>query len=709
MKFILYILLLTCAPALAEQNSDFLAAYDAFRAGDQIKLERYAQRLKNSPLEVYVSYYRLRMGIVKADAATVKAFLSRPEDTPVIDLLRADWLKLLGDRRHWALFDAEFPRLIREDTGLTCYALQSRRRNDDLTALREARKLWFVGKVQPESCAELFDAAMSVGILNNQDIHQRLRLALEAGNVSLAQLLFDHLEGDNALFSAALRSAAADPDRYLGKMIRDNLSPEKITPEKLIPAKLTQELLRAGRADTALFALQRLAKLSTDLTAARWAKIGSYFPEADQQYFYGWLAYEAARNHDGRALQWYKAAADTPLNEQQMAWRVRAALRALDWPEVLTGIEAMSGAQQQEAAWQYWQARALQALGRTMDARGKFAKLSGEYSFYGQLASEELADSPVIGVTAPTYKPDPHAIEAISALPASRRTLALYRMGLRSEALEEWRWAMRNLNDSELLAAAEWARRNEMYDRAIGAADKTANVHDFSLRYLAPYREALQAHIREHGLEEAWVYGLMRQESRFVTSAKSDAGAAGLMQIMPSTARWVAAKLGLKNYRNALIHQLDTNLRLGTYYMKTVLSQSGNSPVMASAAYNAGPSRARQWRGEGPLEGAIYIETIPYQETRDYVKKVLNNTVYYAQQFGDPPRSLKQRLGIVAGTTSAQPQILPAAFGATPPVIANEIFDGLPAVSSAVATGVPVPTDVPVQLTPLLDATTGKP
>ena len=163
-------------------------------------------------------------------------------------------------------------------------------------------------------------------------------------------------------------------------------------------------------------------------------------------------------------------------------------------------------------------------------------------------------------------------------MPGVQRTLALYRMGMRSEALEEWRWVLRNFNDRELLTAAEIARRNEMYDRAIGAADKTVNMHDFSLRYLAPYRAELQEHIREHGLDEAWVYGLMRQESRFATSAKSDTGAAGLMQIMPSTARWVANKLGLKSYRNALIHQLDTNLRIGTYYMKSVLSQVRKQP-----------------------------------------------------------------------------------------------------------------------------------
>lgn len=412
------------------------------------------------------------------------------------------------------------------------------------------------------------------------------------------------------------------------------------------------KLTGKGQRIAALFALERLAKQSTDLAAAHWARIAGYFPGYERHYFYGRLAYQAARNLDTRALQWYKAAADTPLDDKQSAWRVRAALRVQDWPEVLAGVNAMGGQQQHDAAWQYWKARALQASGKTIEAREIFAPLSGDFHFYGQLASAELADSPVLSEDKPAYKPDPQAIAEISAVPGVQRTLALYRMGMRSEALEEWRWALRNFNDRELLTAAEIARRNEMYDRAIGAADKTVSVHDFSLRYLAPYRTELQEHLREHGLDEAWVYGLMRQESRFATGAKSDVGAAGLMQVMPSTARWVAKKLGLKSYRNALIHQLDTNLRIGTYYMKSVLSQSENNPVLASAAYNAGPIRALQWRGDQSLEGAIYAETIPYEETRDYVEKVMSNTVYYANQFGDPPRSLKQRLGIIAARTA---------------------------------------------------------
>ncbi|MDH4234852.1 MAG: lytic transglycosylase domain-containing protein, partial [Gallionella sp.] len=365
--------------------------------------------------------------------------------------------------------------------------------------------------------------------------------------------------------------------------------------------------------------------------------------------FYVWLGYETARRLDGRALQWYKQAADSPLNEQQLAWRVRAALRAQDWPEVLASVNAMSAAQQRDAAWKYWKARALRELGNTAEARSMFASLGAEFHFYGQLAGDELADTPVLSEPAATYKPDQKAIAAMLELPGIQRTLALYRMQLYSDALEEWRWVLRNFNDQELLTAAEIARRNKMYDRAIGAADKTINVHDFSLRFLAPYRNAMQAHVREHGLEEAWVYGLMRQESRFVSSAKSEVGAAGLMQIMPATARWLAGKLGLKSYRNTLIHQLDTNMRLGTYYMKTVLSQFGGNPVMASAAYNAGPKRAWEWRANQQLEGAIYAESIPFEETREYVKKVMSNTVYYATQFNAPLGTLKQRMGNVPG------------------------------------------------------------
>ena len=197
-------------------------------------------------------------------------------------------------------------------------------------------------------------------------------------------------------------------------------------------------------------------------------------------------------------------------------------------------------------------------------------------------------------------------------------------------------------------AAAEPARRNKIYDRAINTANKTEQLHDFNLRYLAPHREVMQDVLKQKELDEALVYGLIRQESRFINYAKSSAGAIGLMQLMPTTARWIAKRIGMRNYRKRLIAQVNTNLMLGTYYLKHVLTLFDDQSLLASAAYNAGPSRAKQWRGSTPLEGAIYAETIPFNETRDYVKKVMSNSMYYASTFGHPTRTLKQRLDIVA-------------------------------------------------------------
>ena len=523
---------------------------------------------------------------------------------------------------------------------MTCYALQARRRLQEDEVLHEARNLWLSGdKELPESCTPLFDAALASGLINEADVWLRVRLALEAGSVSQAKKFSEKLPAQRALPAAALSSAAADPERYLSK------------------AKL--EKASEAQRTVALFALQRLAKQLPQLAYARWEKIATSFSADEQHYFYAWLGYEAARKLDARALEWFKAAGDAPLTEQQLAWCARTALRVQDWNEVWASISAMTPQQQREGVWRYWGARALKRLGRADEAEKLFYSLSGEYNFYGQLAAEEAGAVPVSDIMSTGYRPNKEELNDMLARPAVQRTLALYRMDLRTDAAREWAWAVRKFDDRQLLIAAEIARRNEMYDRAISTADRTVQLHDFSLRYLAPYREALRGHIQQHGLEEAWVYGLMRQESRFVTQAKSNAGAAGLMQIMPATARWLARKLGMKNYRHPLVRQMETNLTLGTYYMKTVLGWFDNSPVLASAAYNAGPSRARQWRGDTPLEGAIYIETIPFDETRGYVKKVMSNTVYYAQLFGQPPRSLKQRLGVIAAKDTNNQQPIP--------------------------------------------------
>ncbi|MDX8378949.1 MAG: transglycosylase SLT domain-containing protein [Gallionella sp.] len=636
MKFLLLLLLVYATAAQANQDDDFLAARDAYLAGDVSKLASYASTLKNSPLEIYFAYYQLKLAMNKADTvepAEIEAFLLRAKDTPLIDRMRAAWLKTLGKEGQWALFDREYPRLIASDTELTCYDLQSRIHTHPHTVLHKARQLWFSAKDLPDSCTVLFDAAIKAGVISPRDIRQRMRLALELGRVSLAKYLANRLKGKQAISARALGRAKRNPLRYLKRLKSQHFS--------------------SGKREVVLFALHQLARQSPDFAIARWHKISSKFNKADRQYFFSWIAYEAARKHDVRAIKWYRLAGKTPLHARQAAWRVRAALRVKKWHEVLISVKAMQAKQRNKPVWQYWRARALQATGQRTKARKIFISLKGRYDFYGQMAAEELKPTPVLSAIKTTYIPSAAAISTLLKKPGVQRTLALYRMDLRIDALHEWRWVIRGFNDHELLAAAEVARRNKMYDRAINTAERTVKTHNFSLRYLAPYRAAMRSHIEENSLEEAWVYGLMRQESRFVTSARSGVGATGLMQVMPATARWIAKKLGLKNYRNAMLHQLDTNITLGTYYMKNMLSSLDDSPVLASAAYNAGPSRARRWRANGPLEGAIYAETIPFTETRGYVKKVMSNTVYYAREFGAPTQTLKQRMGVIRGKLTA--------------------------------------------------------
>lgn len=639
MKFLLLAFLLFPALSAANQEEDFLAARDAFRKGNAGKLDKIAPRLKNSPLEPYLSYYQLRLHWDDTDSSVIKKFLSRTDDTPVIDQFRGEWLKHLGKQQRWETFAAEYPRLLNTDHELSCYALQQRQLSDEAGALREARSKWFSGAGQPESCATLFEAAVNKGIINEQDIWARMRLALESGNVTLAKQLAAKLPKKYSFPSNELDRAAADPEHYLAKI-------------KLNKNNDAQRMI-------ALFALLRLAKHLPDLAYTQWGRIARDFPETEQRYFLGWLGYEAARSLHTRALEWYKSAGDAPLNETQLAWRARAALRALDWHEVWASIAAMPPQQQQESAWRYWKGRALEAQGHPAEAEVIFTELSKEYNFYGQLGAEELGIAPAAGIVTTSYQPSKEELNWMQSLPGIQRAITLYKMELRGDASKEWAWTLRKFDDRALLVAAEVARRNAMYDRSISAADRTTALHDFNLRYPAPYRDSLQGRLREHGLEEAWVYGLMRQESRFASKAKSNVGAAGLMQIMPATAQWIAKKMGMRDYRKALIHETEVNLKLGTYYMKNVLSSFDNNAVLASAAYNAGPGRARRWRGDKPLEGAIYAETIPFDETRDYVKKVMSNTVYYSKLFGKPALSLKQRLGVIDAKTSENQKPVP--------------------------------------------------
>ncbi len=284
-----------------------------------------------------------------------------------------------------------------------------------------------------------------------------------------------------------------------------------------------------------------------------------------------------------------------------------------------------------------------------------FARSRPQFSFYGKLAAEELGLPIVVPPRAPQATPEELGPMAGNA--GFARALKFYELGLRLEGHREWNWQLRGMNDRELLAAAEFARSQAVLDRMISTSDRTRTEFDFTQRFPSPFRDAMVQYTAPLGLDENWVYGLIRQESRFIQDARSSVGASGLMQLMPATARYVARKMNVANYAPTRVNELHINLQLGTGYLKMVLDDLDGNPMLATAAYNAGPSRPRSWRSSLPrtVEGAVFAETIPFNETRDYVKKVMSNSVYYAALADSKAQSLKARLGTIspksAGTT----------------------------------------------------------
>lgn len=608
--------------ASAAPEDDFLAARDAYRAGDARKVDFYARRLSNYVLEPYAAFWQLRLRLDDASPAEVRRFMANYAETPVARSMLGEWLRQLGRTGQWEQFDQEHPRYTGEDLDIACYAVQSRMRAGQGEALAQARSLWFVPRELPENCSPLFNALAQDQRLTQDDVWTRVRAGLEAGQVALAHKAWQYLPAGQQPDYRTLTLVSSNPGGYLERNAFDLRS-------------------RAGR-ETAMFAAYRLARTAPTQAAAHWARLEPRFSPEERAYVWGQIGQFGAMRHEPEALVWFGKAAD--LSDVQLGWKVRAALRQRDWREVLGAIDAMTDKEREQAAWRYWKARALKALSiRPEEAAALLKPLASEYNFYGQLALEELGDR----ISAPpvAYKPGPQEIRAMSENPSIRRALELYRLNLRVEAVREWIWAIRNFNDAQLLTAAEVARRHELYDRTINTADKTDSLHDFTLRYLTPFKEVLQTRARQMNLDEAWVYGLIRQESRFIADARSRVGASGLMQLMPDTAKWVARKMGLRHIAD--VTAVDTNISLGTYYLKHVLDNLDGHPVLASAAYNAGPGRARAWRPDTALEGAIYAETIPFSETRDYVKKVMSNASYYGHVLNQQVQSLRQRLGII--------------------------------------------------------------
>ncbi len=614
-------------------DESFLAARDAVRSGERGKLERLASapELQDYPLQPYVDYWRLLLDLNTADPVAIRSFLARHENTYVAARLRADWLKFLARKQQWAEFDAEYPALAQPDQELTCNALQSRMAKGDARVLDDAVPLWLNLVDPPEGCYPVLEALIIDKRVLADEVWARIRRQFEANKLSAARYSMNYLPPSQTPDARTALAVSEASMSWLAKTAPAN-------------TRLYREL--------AALAIARLARNDPRIAAEQLERLGGRLHSGEKNWAWSQIAWQAALRHWPEAQEWFGKAAETPLSEELLQWKVRAALRVQDWGSVRSTIEKMPSSLSAQPVWVYWLGRAYRAGGRLDEASALYRKIAGQANFYGNLADEELGRP--IAVPPKASPPSREEMGRLSANISLQRALALLRLNMRVEGVREWNWGLRGLNDRELLAAAEMAKRAGVYDRAIAAAERTQNEHDFEQRYLSPYSEQVRPAARNQSLDDAWVYGLMRQESRFVTQAKSSVGAAGLMQLMPETARWVAKKLGLKDFKPTQVHDTETNLMLGTAYMRMVLESLGNHPLLASAAYNAGPGRARRWQAEVPLEGAIYAETIPFSETRDYVKKVMSNAVYYSALFDGRPQSLKNRLGVVDARVSGE-------------------------------------------------------
>ena len=710
-------------------------AHDAWLAHDKQALAQVRQALGGSPhpLLAWVEYWSLNLRWSEVSSNEVDAFLDRWPDAYVSDRARDEWLLELGHRGDWGSFLREQPRFrMDDDREVSCWGVLARQQlhlpMEGLgDGLEQARQAWWGQKEPDHGCQAMAKALLESGVMSEDDVWHKLRLAIEADHAATAQQAASLL-GDE--LAHAVNSVLSDPQHWLwpsglppalltgslaqvGSTGSTGSSGGRAAPVMQMPsgtakargrsskhhkrdrsgdaqALASLSLPRAQRAQLNLLAFIRWAAqdpetaaqaMRDDALRQRW-----HWTLAQQAWAWSQLAHWRAWHLSPLALDDAQhALADRALAGAQLdpsgvaqaksllnwssetwSWMARAGLRAgvagepAGWSVLQQSVDNMPVSLQQDSAWLYWRAQAQLAQGpdnaqARRQAQALLARIAQATTFYGQLAAQALSHSPI----SPPPQPLPPTEDELSqaqALPGVQRALALLQHGWRSEGVREWNYTLTwgktgGFDDRALLAIAEVACRREVWDRCINSSERTHQLIDLHQRYPTPYRDDVLAAAQSVGLEPAYLYGLMRQESRFIVGAQSAVGASGLMQVMPNTAAWTAKRLGL-HYDPEQLSDRRVNLTLGAAYLKLLLDDFQGSQVLATAAYNAGPGRPRRWRQLPALEAAAWVENIPFNETRDYVKKVLSNAVIYAHVLQGQPLSLTARLGGAIGPRS---------------------------------------------------------
>ena len=626
----------------------------ASKRGDKNRLTQLLPHARGHALEPWAAYGELKARLGEASAAEVQDFMVRYAGSYQEDRLRNDWLLVLGQRRDWAAFAAEYPNYrMGDDKEVRCYALLVEHLKNpaaDIRIANEVRKNWLSQREAGDGCTSAASRLVGNKSLSTHDVWTKARLATEANRPRAAR--------------DAVEIIAPEALNLLAEL---NASPAKFLGSKMIA-------IRDVRRELIVLALVKLASTDAD-GAARFVedKWGMQLTGEERNWVWGAIGKQAASRLSSDAAGYFaKVSKDSDLSDEMLGWKVRAALRAGNtprWPVVLGAINAMSDEARKDPTWVYWKARALLSNApaaaasapvppQRAEALALLQSIASVRGFYEQLALEELGQK----ITTPARPPavSPEEKEAARLNPGLNRAAYAIAIGLRPEGVREWNYSTNlhqrgGMAERELLAAAQFACDRSIWDRCINTSEKTPNAIDFEQRFPTPFREAVLQRSRDIGLDPAYVYGLIRQESRFIMDARSGVGASGLMQVMPATARETARHIGMTGFTANQINDRDTNITIGTAYLKRALDDFGGSMPLAAAAYNAGPGRPRSWRNGPVLDAAIWAENVPFNETRDYVKKVLSNTTNYAALLTGQPQSLKARLGMVGPRDASAP------------------------------------------------------
>ncbi|MDH5784344.1 MAG: transglycosylase SLT domain-containing protein [Chromatiales bacterium] len=609
----------------------FLETKKALEQGNYEVFGRNIQQLKDYPLYPYLIYWKLRDRLGEQPPATIEAFLTSYDTLPIASHLRGAWLKRLADEKRWP----EFLHFYRGGSTVMQCRLHTAQLHtgDKKSAWAGAEKLWLSGKSQPDACDDLFQAWERGGGITPALRWQRVELAMHQGNTSLARHLAKGLSGDDRETVTLWRRVYNDPT--------------------LIERSDQIKKDSARHRHIVAHGLQRLARRDAARAAKLWNKVsGKYrFSTAQNNEINRAIARNFAYDGDSRGLIWYAQITPESVTQHDRTWATRLALRQSNWRAARTWIESMPVTERQSVDWQYWQARINEQLGEQQQAEHLYHTVSGDRGYYGFLAADQIDGE--YNLDHQPVDVDPAAIKALKQTPGMVRAHELYMLLLTKEARLEWESAVARMNKEEILVAGKLADEWKWYDTALLTLAKARYFSDLDIRFPLAHSGTVTREAETRDLDPSWVYAVARQESAMMPDARSPAGAMGLMQLMPSTGKAVAKRL---NYPISDTEQLlvpDINIRLGAAYLRQVLDRF-NNPVLATAAYNAGPHRVDKWFPEdGHVDADIWIENMPFNETRKYVRRVMAYSVFYDQRLDKPITRLQERMPAVGHINNA--------------------------------------------------------